>query len=59
MLVYDYVELKEDLFLLITDGIKPYKTDKHKSYYKVKGQTIYKVDIDGLVQYFINSAHPV
>lgn len=59
MLVYDYIELREELFLLITEGIKPYKTDEHKSYYKVKGQTLYKITYDGLTQYFINSAHPV
>lgn len=65
MLVYDYVELKEDLFEHITKGKLPYKVENNhdsiKSYYKCYGQTVIKIHIDDidLYQYFINSAYPV
>lgn len=65
MLVYDYVELREELFEHIINGSLPYKVDKMqnivKSYYKTFGQTVIEVhDIDSnSYQYFINSAHPV
>ena len=65
MLVYDYVELKKELFEHIINGTLPYKVDKTdrmiKSYYKCFGQTIIEIyDKDSnSYQYFINSAHPV
>lgn len=65
MLVYDYVELKEELFEHIINGSLPYKVDKTnmliKSYYKCFGQTIMEIyDRDShSYQYFINSAYPV
>lgn len=65
MLVYDYVELKQELFEHIINGSLPYKVDKSqiaiKSYYKSFGQTIieiYYID-NNSYQYFIESAHPV
>ena len=65
MLVYDYVELKEELFEYIINGSLPYKVDNNsdynKSYYSIFGQTLIKIYIDSSnsYQYFINSAHPV
>lgn len=65
MLVYDYVELEEELFYHIIKGLLPYKVENKqgaiKSYYKCFGQTIIKIYMDdiNLTQYFINSAHPV
>lgn len=65
MLVYDYVELKEELFEHIINGSLPYKVDNNqgsiKSYYKCFGQTVIKIYMDDIdqYQYFINSAHPV
>ena len=65
MLVYDYVELKEELFEHIINGALPYKVENNhdsiKSYYKCFGQTVIKIYMDdiNLYQYFINSAHPV
>ena len=65
MLVYDYVELKEELFEHIINGSLPYKVDNNsdyiKSYYSVFGQTVIKIytDSSNSYQYFINSAHPV
>ena len=65
MLVYDYVELNEDLFEHIINGKLPYKVDNNsdyiKSYYSVFGQTVVKIytDSSNSYQYFISSAHPV
>ena len=65
MLVYDYVELKEELFEYIINGSLPHKVDNNsdciKSYYSIFGQTLIKIYIDSSnsYQYFINSAHPV
>ena len=65
MLVYDYVELKEELFEHIISGKLPYKVDSSyghiKSFYNVFGQTVVKIYTDSSkeCQYFINSAHPV
>lgn len=65
MLVYDYVELKEELFEHIINGKLPYKVDNNsyyiKSYYSVFGQTVIKIytDSSNSYQYFINSTHPV
>ncbi len=65
MLVYDYVELKEELFEHIIKGLLPYKVENNyyyiKSYYKAFGQTVIKIYTDDTnsYQYFINSAHPV
>ena len=65
MLIYDYVELKEELFEHITDSKQPRKVENIggyvKSYYSIFGQTVVKIynnDTDSY-QYFINSAHPV
>ena len=65
MLIYDYVELKEELFEHITDGKSSYLVENIgsyvKSYYSIFGQTVVKIynnDTDSY-QYFINSAHPV
>ena len=65
MLIYDYTELKEELFKYITDGKPPYEVENIggyvKSYYSIFGQTVIKIytsDADSY-QYFINSAHPV
>lgn len=65
MLVYDYVELKKELFEYIINGSLPNSSYKIqnivKSYYKCFGQTVTEVyDIDSnSYQYFISSAHPV
>ena len=65
MLIYDYIELKEELFEHIIDGSLPYKVDNNsdyiKSYYSVFGQTVIKIytDSSNSYQYFINSTHPV
>ena len=65
MLVYDYVELEEELFEHIISGSLPYKVENKqgaiKSCYKCFGQTVIKIYMDdiNLTQYFINSAHPV
>ena len=65
MLVYDYVELKEDLFEYIISGKLPYKVDSSyghvKSFYNVFGQTVVKIctDSSDSYQYFISSAYPV
>ena len=65
MLVYDYVELKKDLFEYIISGKLPYKVDSSyghvKSFYNVFGQTVVKIytDSSNSYQYFISSAHPV
>lgn len=65
MLVYDYVELKEELFEHIINGSLPYKVENKestiKSFYKCLGQTViemYEKDTNNY-QYFINSAYPV
>ena len=65
MLIYDYVELKEELFKYIVNGKQPYEVENigcyAKSYYSMFGQTVVKIynnDTDSY-QYFINSAHPV
>ena len=65
MLIYDYIELKEDLFEHIINRKPPYLVENIggyvKSYYNIFGQTVIKIyynDTDGY-QYFINSAHPV
>lgn len=65
MLVYDYVELKEELFEHIINGSLPYKVENKeniiKSFYKCLGQTVIEIyDKDtNSYQYFINSAYPV
>ena len=65
MLIYDYIELKEELFKHITDGKPPHKVENIegyvKSYYSIFGQTVVKIYTSDAnsYQYFINSAHPV
>ena len=65
MLIYDYIELKEELFKYITDGKSPYAVENIggyvKSYYSIFGQTVIKIYTNNTnsYQYFINSAHPV
>ena len=65
MLIYDYTELKEELFEHITDGKSPYEVENIgsyvKSYYNIFGQTVIKIYTSDAnsYQYFINSAHPV
>ena len=47
MLIYDYVELKEELFEHITDSKQPRKVENIggyvKSYYSIFGQTVVKI----------------
>ena len=65
MLVYDYIELKEELFEHIIGNKTHYKKVEHDTidiyYYKAFKTTIKKVIAkDGNInQFFINSAHPV
>ena len=65
MLIYDYVELKEELFEYIINGKPPNEVENIgcyiKSYYNIFGQTVVKIYTDDTnsYQYFINSAHPV
>ena len=65
MLVYDYVELNEELFKHIIGDKLHYKKVEHDIidvyYYKALKTTIKKViSKDGNIdQYFIDSAHPV
>ena len=64
MLIYDYIELKEELFEYIINGKLPYKVESiggYKSYYSIFGQTVVKIYTNDTnsYQYFINSAHPV
>ena len=65
MLIYDYVELKEELFEHITDSKQPHKVENIggyvKSYYNIFGQTVIKIYTSDAnsYQYFINSAYPV
>ena len=65
MLVYDYVELNEELFKHIVGDKAHYKKVEHRTadvyYYKVFKTTVKKVIAkDGNIdQYFIDSAHPV
>ena len=65
MLVYDYIEINEELFEHIINGALPYKVDNSyghiKSFYKSFGQTVVKIytDSSNSYQYFISSAHPV
>ena len=65
MLVYDYVELKEELFEHIISGKPPYEVENIggyvKSFYSIFGQTVIKIYTNDAnsYQYFINSAHPV
>lgn len=65
MLIYDYIELKEELFEHITDGKSPNEVENIggyvKSYYSIFGQTVIKIYTSDTnsYQYFINSAHPV
>lgn len=65
MLIYDYVELKEDLFEHIINGKLPYKVENDsghtKSFYSCFGHTVVKIHTDSSdeKQYFINGAHPV
>ena len=65
MLIYDYIELKEELFEHIINRKPPNEVENIggyvKSYYSIFGQTVVKIynnDTDSY-QYFINSAHPV
>ena len=65
MLIYDYVELKKELFEHIINGKPSHKVENisgyTKSYYNIFGQTVVKIYTDDTnsYQYFINSAHPV
>ena len=65
MLVYDYIEINEEMFCHIVSDKAPYKVDNSyghiKSFYKSFGQTVVKIytDSSDSYQYFISSAHPV